>query len=159
MLYRNIASLKRTIHHWKLYSNYFWLVARPKNTFQLVNVNSFNTIACRSEYLKNSFIPNFVNAQNKLNLKIHRFTPYNLFHNTLLKIITSAQRNTFNNNDSVKIEELTRLPIGFSRLREHRFRHNFKDILNLLCPCIIKTETIAHFFCISFCIIQTGLLV
>ena len=34
----------------------------------------------------------------------------------------------------------------FYDLREHKFRHGFRGILNPLCPCNIETETTAHYF-------------
>ena len=71
---------------------------------------------------------------------------YNLFRNILLKFIRPAQRKTFNINDSAGVKSLTRLRLGFSHLRDHKFRHGFRDILNPLCPCSIETETTAHYF-------------
>ena len=61
-------------------------------------------------------------------------------------LVRPVQRKTFNINDSVGVKLLTRLRIGFSHLREHKFRHGFRDILNPLCPCSIETETTAHYF-------------
>ena len=37
---------------------------------------------------------------------------------------------TFNSDDEVGIKLLMRLRLGFSHLREHKFRHNFADTLN-----------------------------
>ena len=51
------------------------------------HVNSFNTGSCKSEYFKNSFIPNVINEWNKLDPDIRSSTSYNLFRNTLLKFI------------------------------------------------------------------------
>ena len=34
------------------------------------HVNSFNTVSCRSEYFKNSFIPNVVDEWNNLDLNV-----------------------------------------------------------------------------------------
>ena len=56
-----------------------------------------------------------------------------------------AQRKTFNINDSVGVKLLTRLRLGFSHLREHKFRHGFRDILNPLCPCSVEIETTTHY--------------
>ena len=112
--------------------------------------DSFNTVFCKSEYFKNSFIPNVINEWNKLDPDICSSTFYNLFRKTLLKFVRPAQRKTFNINDSVAVK-LLRLRLGFSHLREHKFRHGFRDILNPLCPCSIKTETTAHhFLCCHF---------
>ena len=110
------------------------------------HVNSFNTVSCKSVYFTNSFIPNVINKWNKLNPDICSSTSYNLFRNTLWKFIRPVQRKTFNINDSVGVKLLTRLRLGFSHLREYKFRHGFRDILNALCPSSIKTETTAPYF-------------
>ena len=110
------------------------------------HVNSFNTVSCKSEYFKNSFTPNVISEWNKLDPDIRSSTSYNLFRNTLLKFIRPAQRKTFNINDSVGVKLLTRLRLGFSHLRDHKFRHGFRDIVNPLCPCSIETDTTAHYF-------------
>ena len=36
--------------------------------------------------------------------------------------------------------------LGFSHLREHKFRHNFADTVNPLCLCTLETEKTEHFF-------------
>ena len=71
---------------------------------------------------------------------------YNLFSNTLLTFIRPVRRKTFNINDSVGVKLLTRLRLGFSYLRKHKFIHGSRGILNLLCPCSIEAETTAHYF-------------
>ena len=48
------------------------------------------------------------------------------------------------------------LLLGFSHLGEHKFRHNFADILNPLCPCLLETEDAELYFLrcqnnLSFC--------
>ena len=90
------------------------------------HVNSFNLVTCKSEYFKNSFIPNVIYEWNKLDPDIRSSASYNLFRNTLLKFIRSAQRKTLHINDSVGVKLLTRLRLGFSHLRGHKFRHGFR---------------------------------
>ena len=36
--------------------------------------------------------------------------------------------------------------LGFSHLRQYKFRHGCRDILNPLCPCSIEAETTTHYF-------------
>ena len=103
-------------------------------------------MTCKSEYFKYSFIANVIYEWNQLNPDIHSSASYNLFRNTLLKFTRPAQRKTFNINDSVGVKLLTRLRLGFSHIREHKFRHDFRDILNPLCRCSIEAETTAHYF-------------
>ena len=38
------------------------------------------------------------------------------------------------------------LRLGFSQLKEHKFRHNFQDSINAMCSCSNDTETTIHFF-------------
>ena len=45
------------------------------------HVNSFNTVSCKSENFKNSFIPNVISERNKLDPDIRSSTSYNLFRN------------------------------------------------------------------------------
>ena len=110
------------------------------------HVNSFNLVSFKSEYFKNSFIPNVIYEWNKLDPDICSSASYNLFLNTLLKFIRPLQRKMFSINDSVGVKLLTRLRLGFSHLREHKFRHGFRDILNPLFPHSIKAETNADYF-------------
>ena len=41
---------------------------------------------------------------------------------------------------------LNRLIVNFCHLNEHKFRHNFTDTLNSLCPSSLEIESTAHFF-------------
>ena len=119
---------------------------QPSYIYDLLPVNSFNLVSCKSEYFKSSLIPNVIYEWNKLNPDIRSSAWYNLFRNALLKFIRPFQRMTFNINDSVGVKLLTRLRLGFNHLREHQFRHGFRDILNYLCPCSIEAKTTAHYF-------------
>ena len=68
------------------------------------------------------------------------------FKNALIKFIRLSENKIFNIDDEVGIKLPTTLWLGFSHLREHKFRYNFVDTLNPLCPCSIEPETIMHFF-------------
>ena len=47
---------------------------------------------------------------------------------------------------------LTRLRVGLSHLREHKFRHNFRNSLNPICNCSNSTESNNHYllYCSNF---------
>ena len=47
---------------------------------------------------------------------------------------------------------LTRLRVGLSHLREHKFRHNFRNSLNPICNCSNSTESTNHYllYCSNF---------
>ena len=48
-------------------------------------------------------------------------------------------------NDPLGLKLLTRLRVNFSHLREHKFRHNFRDTLNPLCSCDLEIESTNHY--------------
>ena len=41
---------------------------------------------------------------------------------------------------------ITRVCLGFSHLRGHKFKHNFKDTSNPLCSCSTDAECTSHYF-------------
>ena len=41
---------------------------------------------------------------------------------------------------------MARLRLGLSRLREHKFNHNFQNCINPLCSCSMDIESTSHFF-------------
>ena len=55
-------------------------------------------------------------------------------------------------NNPLELKFLTRLRIGFSHLKEHKFKHNFQDAVDPLCSCGNNTESAVHFFlhCLNF---------
>ena len=75
-----------------------------------------------------------------------------IFKKNLLNFIRPSANSIFNIHNPYGIKLLTRLRLGLSHLRDHKFRHCFQDTLNLLCDCGNDTETTAHFFlhCPSF---------
>ena len=60
----------------------------------------------------------------------------------------------------IGIKLITRLRLGFSHLREHKFKHNFQDTLNPLCSCSIEAESTSHYFlrCYFFDVLRATLM-
>ena len=52
----------------------------------------------------------------------------------------------YNSHNPLGGTYLTRLRIGFSHLKEHKFRHNFQDSIDPKCSCSCGIETMIHFF-------------
>ena len=107
---------------------------------------TFTSFYCRTEYLENFFLPCVIKEWNKLDPDKRSFQSYESFHKDLLNFIRPSKNKIFNIHDQVGIKLLTRLRLGLSHLREHKFRHNFEDTLNPLCSCSIEAETTLHFF-------------
>ena len=104
--------------------------------------NKFNSIS-----FKNSFFPCVIGEWNKLlNPEIRRSGSYNIFRKSILNFIRPSASKVYNINDTIGIKLITRLRLGFSHLREHKFKHNFQDTLNPLYSCSIELESTSHYF-------------
>ena len=109
--------------------------------------NTFNSISCRTEYFENWFFPCVIGEWNKLNPEIERSGSYNIFQKSIdIKLYSTKCSKVYNINDAIGIKLITRLRSGFSHLRKHKFKHNFRDTLNPLCSCSIEVETVSHYF-------------
>ena len=68
-----------------------------------------------------------------------------MFLKNILDFIRPLPNSIFNIHNPLGIKYLTRLRIGFSHLKEHKFRHNFQDSVDPMCSCGSGTETAKHF--------------
>ena len=124
------------------------------------NSNNIKQIFCRFEYFANSFFPYAIKEWNKLSLEIRNSESYSIFKNSWLKFIRTIPNSVFSVVNIYEIKLLTRLRVGLSHLREHKFRHNFQDAINPLCSCSLKIESTSHFFlcCKNFITPRTNLM-
>ena len=122
---------------------------RPYNTRHNQNISE---IFCRTQYYRDSFFPYVISEWNKLDIRIRQYESFNMFRSALLKFIRPSPNSAFLIRDRSGLKLLTRLRLGLSHLREHKFNHNFRDTQNPLCPCSLETESVSHFFlrCHSF---------
>ena len=125
-------------------------------SFQLIPTNNHSYIlrkpliiphyCCRTDTFKNLLFPNAINEWNKPDEKIKGATSFSLFKVSLIKTSRPHANSTYRSHNPVEIRLLTRLRLDLSHLNEHKFRHNFADCVNPLCPCSIKSETTLCFF-------------
>ena len=83
----------------------------------------------------NSFFPSAVVKWNNLDLKIINSKIFSAFKKSIFKFIRPSSNSIFNCHSPKGIKLITRLSLGFSQLREHKFQHNFQDTLNPICSC------------------------
>ena len=101
----------------------------------------------RTEYFGNSFFPYAIKEWNNLSPEIRKSVSYEVFKNSLLKLIKPSPNSLLSVSDSLRIKLLTRLHLGLSHLREDKFNHNFQDTINPLCSSSLESESTSHFFC------------
>ena len=81
-------------------------------------INDISNIKTRSNFFRNSFFPSIIIEWNKLDSDIHNSDSLNIVKLPLLKFVRSVANSVFdiNNPDGLKL---------LTRLRYHKFRHNF----------------------------------
>ena len=72
---------------------------------------------------------------NKLDNNIRNSELVSAFKKQIIKFIRPSPNSTFNVYNPHEIKLLTRLRVGLSHLREHKFRHNFQYSLDPFCNC------------------------
>ena len=100
-------------------------MTRHKNSVPLFNV--------KHEYFKKSFFPSTVIEWNKLDANIRNSESLAPFKERILAFRRSFANSTFQCNIPKGLELITRLPLGLSHLRFHKFKHSFQDTLYPIC--------------------------
>ena len=91
------------------------------------------------------FFPSTVIEWNKLDQSIKNSTSISIFKQHLLRFIRPSGNSVFNCQNTIGVKFLTRLRLGLSHLREHKFKHSFLDTLNPICICGNDIETTSHY--------------
>ena len=69
----------------------------------------------------------------------------NVFKKNISKFIRLGHNKVFNIYNPNGLKLLTRLRLGISHLRDHKFNHNFSDCLDEFCVCGKEIESTNHF--------------
>ena len=89
--------------------------------------------------------PSSIIEWNNLDLSIRNSESLSIFKKCILKFIRpfpSSTHSWFNNKGN---KYLSRLRLGLSHLRDHKFKHGFLDSLNPICSCGLDIETTCHY--------------
>ena len=96
---------------------------RPYNTRNANNISQFKEKHNFSVFIE----------WNKLNQNIRNSEHLFTFKKKLLKFMRPSGNSVFRCHNPKGIKLLTRLRLGISDLREHKFKHGFLDSLNPIC--------------------------
>ena len=99
----------------------------------------------RTYRYENSFFPYTIKAWKNLDEEAKTKPSVESFKIYLNKYIRPPGHSLFGLSDKIGIKLLTKIRVGFSDLREHRFNHNFNCVFSA-CRCGLDDETPAHFF-------------
>ena len=112
---------------------------------QSSQIDNISNIKTRSNFFSNSFFPSTVTEWNKLDRDIRNSDSLNVFKLSLLKFVRPVTNSGFETNNPYGLKLLTRLHLGLSHLRYHKFRHNFQGCINAICVCGLEIEPTTHF--------------
>ena len=106
----------------------------------------------RTEKYQSSFHPNCISEWNKLDPEIRNVPSIAMFKTRLLSIIRPPAKSIFGIHDPIGLSYLSQTRVGLSKLDFHKFKHNFKDTINPMCPKNDGIEDTEHFLllCSSF---------
>ena len=123
----------------------FKLIPSRSSSYITRNIHNIPFFKTRHTFLKNCFFPSTIIEWNKLDHNIRNSSSFNIFRKSILKFIRPSANSLFNCHNPKGIKFITRLRLGLSHLREHKFKHSFQDSLNPFCSCGLDIESTAHF--------------
>ena len=68
-----------------------------------------------------------------------------MFKTKLLSKIRPLPKSVFGIHDPIGLSYLSQIRVGFSKLNFHKFKHNYRDTINPLCPTNDGIEETKHF--------------
>ena len=103
-------------------------------------------IKTKRNFFKKSFFPSAIIEWNNLDPNLRNSKSISAFKEKILNFIRPSPNSFFDCHNPKGIKLITRLRLGLSHLREHKFKHTFQDTINPLCNCSQDIESSTHFF-------------
>ena len=143
--FRNLSHFYKTLNE-KSPSYLFHLIPNLNRVRETRHSNNISAIHTRCNYFKSSFFPSIISKWKNLDCKIRNSERLSIFKKNLRNFMRHCANTTFNIHNPYGIKLLTRLRLGLSHFRDHKFRHCFQDTLNPLGDCSNGTKTTTLFF-------------
>ena len=123
-----------------------------QSSYSLRNQDAIGRIKARTEQFLSSFYPNSTSAWNVLDPAIRLAPSVAVFKTKLLSIIRPPAKPVLGIHDPRGLSYLSQIRVGLSRLNFHKFKHNFRDTIDPMCPTNDGIEDTEHFLllCPSF---------
>ena len=127
------------------------LIPTARQTYMTRHKNSVPLFNVKHDNFKNSFFPSTVIEWNKLDSNIRNSESLALFKKRILVFIRPFANSTFQCNNPKRLKLITKLRLGLSHLRFHKFKPSFQDTLNPICNCGTVEITVHYLLhCPSF---------
>ena len=127
----------------------FNIIPDSNRQHQTRNSGNISSFFVKHDYFQNSFFPSAITQRNKLDCYISNADSFEVFKKRALSFIRPMLNRSYDIHNPLGVKYLTRLRIGFTHLKEHKFKHNFQDSIDTMCSCSSGIETAIHFFSIA----------
>ena len=108
-------------------------------------------IKARTDEFKVSFYPHCLSEWNKLKPEIRLAPSVAVFKKKLLSVIRLPGKPFYGIHDPKGLSFLAQLRVGLSKLNYRKFKHNFRDTTNPMCPTNDGIEDTEHFLLLCPC--------
>ena len=141
---------RKLYRFFKIYKNQspnylFGIIPTASRSYVTRNAHNIPLYIFKHSFFKNSFFPSTVIEWNNLDPNIRNSSSSSIFKRNLLKFIRPSANSIYKCHNPKGIKFITRLRLGLSHLREHKFKHSFQDTLNPFCNCGNEVETSSHY--------------
>ena len=151
-IYQELGLESLQSRRWYRKLTMFYKISKNKSPFYLFNLilEKTSSYAARNvdciplikikQLFQNTFFPSAIIKWNKLDPTIRKAESFGIFKRNIRKFIRPTPRSFFNCYIHSKLR------LGQSHLREHKFNHNFQNCINPLYSCGMDIESTSHFF-------------
>ena len=102
-------------------------------------------LGTKHNFFQNSYFPAAIKESNSLDTDIRKSDSISISKKRILSFIRPLTNEVSNSHNRLGLKLLTRLRLGLSHLRYHKFKHNFLYTINSLCSCGSDIKTTLHF--------------
>ena len=95
----------------------------------------------RTKAFESSFFPYCAKEWGNFSEELRNIDSIKTFKLSILNFVRPRENSVFAVHDISGFKLLTRLRMNFNHLNKHKFRHNFNDTINPMCPCGKEPET------------------
>ena len=127
------------------------MIPTRRSLYSTRNIHNIRLVNTKHNFFKNSFFPSTIIEWNNLDPHLRKSENFSVFKTNILKFIRPSPNSVYtlfiydNLQTLFGICLITKLRLGLSHLREHKFKHGFQDMLNPLCSCGNDVESTEHF--------------
>ena len=121
------------------------MIPRKSTSHPTRGSHNIPLLGIKHNFFQNSYFPAAIKEWNSLDTDIRKSDSISIFKKRILSFIRPLPNKVLNSNNPQGLKLLTRLRLGVTHLRCHKFKHNFLDTINPLCSCGSDIETTLHF--------------